>query len=144
MVNLIVPLSALLVLAIAPGAGPAAADSGYQVAQLLFRQQVLVRIQRPVAVKPIEWTEKKGPKCVAADNLAGVLISRPDAVDLVMEGGKRIRARLDDDCPALNFYGGFYVRPNDDGKLCAGRDAIRARSGRMCRIDSFKKLLARR
>ena len=142
-----VPVTAALLLAAIPGAasGPASAQTGDgRLTQLIVRQQLLVRIQRPVAVTPIEWAEKKGPKCIAADDLAGVLIARADAVDLVLDGGSRLRARLDKDCPALNFYGGFYLKPNRDRQLCAGRDAIRSRSGRMCEIAGFKRLVAKR
>ena len=51
----------------------------------------------------------------------------------------RIRAQLDEDCPALDFYGGFYLQPDDD-RLCAHRDAIHSRMGGSCTIERFRQL----
>lgn len=139
-----VPAAAALLLAAVPGAS-AANLGGVQVAQLMFQQQVVVRMQRSVPVKPAVrpplWREKKGPKCVPVDDLAGALVTQPNSVDLVLKGGERFRARLEDDCPALDFYNGFYLRPAKDGKVCAGRDTIRYRSGRTCEIDKFRRLV---
>ena len=137
------------------GAAPAVAPVDafpapqYQVAQLVIQQQIVIRVQRPAArasapARPINWSEKKGPKCVQLDRLAGALILQPDAVDLVSEGGDRVRARLDDDCPALDFYAGFYLKPTKDGKVCAGRDFVRSRSGRKCEISAFRTLVVKR
>ena len=72
--------------------------------------------------------------------LAAAAIFKADAVDLMLRGGKRLRALLDDDCPALDFYSGFYITPSDDGKICAGRDMIHSRAGGKCGIDKFKTL----
>ena len=52
-----------------------------------------------------------------------------------------MRARLQDECPALDYYRGFYVRPQPDGRICADRDAIRTRSGGDCGIDRFRRLV---
>ena len=52
----------------------------------------------------------------------------------------RIRAKLEDDCPALDFYTGFYLQPEDE-RLCARRDAIHSRIGRSCTIERFKLLI---
>ena len=133
MPNLPLPAAAMALLMANAGSAPAGAPEDafpppqYQVAQLIVQQQIVIRVQRPGArVRSIRrqstWIEKKGPKCVALDGLAGALILQPDAVDLVLEGGERVRARLDDDCPALDFYAGFYLKPTKDGKVCAGRD----------------------
>lgn len=148
-----VALAAMLMAGV--GAAPASMPGDayppgqYRMAQLVIQQQVVIRVQRPngrtaAPVKPVTWREKKGPKCVALDGLAGALILQPDAVDLVSEGGARVRAHLDDDCPALDFYAGFYLKPTKDGKVCAGRDAVRSRSGRQCQIENFKRLVAQR
>ena len=55
-----------------------------------------------------------------------------------------LRARLGNDCPALGFYSGFYVKANPDKKMCAKRDSIRSRSGRLCAIQSFTSLVPAR
>ena len=109
-------------------------------AQLTNRQQVIVRVptrQRPAA--PIEWKEKSGPKCIPVDALAGAQISR-DGVDLLLRGGQRMRARLNN-CPPLDYYSGFYIRPGRDGRVCQDRDSIRVRSGGSCEIDTFRRLV---
>ena len=54
----------------------------------------------------------------------------------------RVRAKIDDDCPAIDFYGGFYLQPEDD-RVCAKRDEIRSRMGGSCRIERFRSLEAR-
>jgi hypothetical protein len=50
-----------------------------------------------------------------------------------------VRAMVDDDCTALDFYDGFYVQPKDD-RLCVRRDEIRSRMGASCRIEKFRSL----
>ncbi|WP_294264146.1 hypothetical protein [uncultured Sphingomonas sp.] len=93
---------------------------------------------------PISWTERKAEQCVPVAALAGASITRPDSVDLVLSGGRRMRARLGDDCPALGFYSGFYIRPPADGQICARRDSIRSRSGGECRIEGLRALIPSR
>lgn len=143
------PYPALPILLIALAA-PAAAAMGQrdrvEIAQLTIRERVVIRVPRMGAAgaalpAPIRYKEKKGPKCVAAADLGGALIQEPGAVDLVMAGGKRLRARLDRDCTPLDYYGGFYLRPAADGKVCADRDVIRVRSGASCGITTFKTLV---
>jgi hypothetical protein len=121
----------------------------------VIQQRVIVRVPRlpvgrmPLATRtvpppPIKWVEKRGEKCVAVGSLAGAAITRADSVDLVLSGGKRVRARLADNCPALDFYSGFYLKPAGDGMVCSSRDAIRSRSGGSCRIVSFRTLVPAR
>ena len=108
--------------------------------QLTIRQQLIIRVPaRPQSSEPIRWKEKGGPKCIPADALAGAQISR-DGVDLLLRGGKRVRAKLGR-CPPLDYYSGFYVRPGPDGRVCEDRDSIRVRSGGSCDIDSFRTLV---
>ena len=132
-----------------PDAVPAQQSlDGTMVAQMTIRERVVIRVPRmsaasrlPVPV-PVRYKEKKGPKCVAAAELAGALIQEPGAVDLVITGGKRLRAKLDKDCGPLDYYAGFYLRPAADGKVCAGRDVLRMRSGASCGIATFRTLVA--
>ena len=141
-------------LALAAPALAAAGDSmaqmdGVRVAQVTVHERVIIRlprmatprtITRAPAPVPVKYKEKKGPKCVAVADMGGAMIVEPGAVDLVMEGGKRLRAKLDDDCGPMDFYNGFYLRPAADGKVCANRDVIRMRSGASCAIATFKTL----
>ena len=78
------------------------------------------------------------------NQLAGAAFTRADSVDLFMRGGRRMRAQLDDNCPALDFYSGFYLTPTRDGQVCGGRDTIRTRSGGQCDIERFREMVPQR
>jgi len=146
-----------LPLALAAIAGPAAAvtEAGpddrrvIAVAQLTIHQRVIIRVPRMAPVgrtpipTPVRYKESDGPRCVVANALAGAAIDG-ELVDLVLVGGTRLRARLDGGCAPLDFYSGFYLRPAGDGRVCAGRDAIRVRSGASCRIKRFRTLTVRK
>lgn len=145
MIHPAIPVTILALLApTAAGVGDVDVD-GVSYAQLTIRERIVVRVPvaRGAPPKPIRWKEKKGPKCVAIASMAGALVSEKAAVDLVLAGGRRIRAKLDSDCRPLDFYSGFYLKPSADGMACAGRDSIRVRSGASCQIDGFKSLVAR-
>ena len=110
------------------------------VRTMVVEDQVTIRI--PVRIRrlpQIEWRERKGPKCVDPAGIAGAMLAGPNSVDFLLRDRSRIRAELDDACPALDFYGGFYLQPRDD-EVCARRDVIRSRMGGECRIDRFHKL----
>ncbi len=142
-------------LALAAPALAAAGDSmaqldGVEIAQVTVRERIIIRLPRMAPARsvarasvpaPVRYKEKKGPKCVDVADMGGAMIVEPGAVDLVMEGGKRLRARLDDDCGPMDFYSGFYLRPAADGRVCAKRDVIRMRSGASCEIATFRTLL---
>jgi len=57
----------------------------------------------------------------------------------VIRDRSRVRAYLDSECPALDFYGGFYLQP-DDERICAKREFVRSRVGGSCRIERFQSL----
>jgi hypothetical protein len=136
-------------------AEPQAAPPGRQVMRsVTVRQRVIIRVPAmPVsraslaptpALPPIVWVEREAPQCVAVSDLSAASILRPDSVDLVLNGGKRLRAQLGNACPALDFYSGVYLKRTSDGMLCADRDAFRSRSGGECRIEGFRRLVPRR
>ena len=114
------------------------------VTRLVVQQEVILRVPvEPHASDPqVEWVEKKAPKCVPIRAIRGALLSSPEQVDFILAGGARVRAKFDEDCPGLNFYGGFYLQPQD-AQLCAGRDAVHSRIGGSCTIDHFKQLIAK-
>jgi hypothetical protein len=158
MVNLLLAATTALLMAPTPpgdGRKPAPVVIGQsRIAQVRIQQHVVIRVPRPDSVRrvsapaaplpPIAWVEKDSDKCVKIQNLAGATISRPDSVDLFLSGGKRVRARLGNECPALDFYTGFYVKPTKDGMVCAKRDVFRSRSGGECRIKAFRTLVPQR
>lgn len=146
--------SVLLLLLLAPAVGGDDARLDHiELAQLTIHQRIVIRIPRVPRMlggnqrsepETLRWAEKKGPKCVPAATLAAALVSEEDRVDLLLIDGTRLRARLEDHCPALDFYSGLYLRQTEDGLVCAERDSIRARSGSVCRIDGFKRLVLKR
>lgn len=148
-------LPSLLLLLTLPGAAWPSAEQidGMELAQLTIRQRIVIRIPVPNGRAPSypiprpprpAMEEHKGPRCVAIETLAGSGVARTDSVDLALTDGRLLRAKLGDNCPALDFYAGVYVKPARDGTLCAKRDVIRARSGRACAISSFKTLKPKR
>jgi hypothetical protein len=95
---------------------------------------------RPFALpRHIEWIERKGPKCIPVADIRGAALSGKEHVDFILADRQRFRAELDDDCPALDFYGGFYLKP-EDARLCAKRDSINNRIGAECEIQKFRRL----
>ncbi|MBA3896251.1 MAG: hypothetical protein H0X36_03760 [Sphingomonadaceae bacterium] len=116
-----------------------------EFAQLTIQQRIVIRIPaRPVPAapaRPLRWKEKHGPKCLPLAMLAGAVITGPQQVDLFMRGGARMRAVLDDECPAIDFYEGFYLTPTRDGRVCADRDMIHTRIGGQCAIERFRTLV---
>ncbi len=112
-----------------------------RVRTMMVEQQVIMRVPvRPWRLPPqIEWVEKKGPKCIAAEEIRGAMLSGRGDVDFLLSNRSRIRAELDDDCPTLDFYGGFYLTPEKD-RVCADRDSIRSRMGADCTIEKFRRL----
>ena len=112
------------------------------VTRLIVQDEVIMRIpvQRRPLLPEIEWVEKKGPKCVGVGDLQSALLSGPQQVDFILTNRSRIRAELDENCPALDFYTGFYLQVQDN-RLCIRRDAIYSRIGGNCRIERFKQLV---
>ncbi len=121
------------------------------LAQASIHERIIIRVPRmlrrslrapgrgPLST-PVEWKERKGPKCVPVGDIEGAFLGKPGTVDLLMQDGRRLRAKLDGDCKPLDYYSGFYLRPAGDGMICRDRDVIRMRSGASCEIDGFKTL----
>lgn len=128
---------------------PLSAAFGEPEGQTSITGRIVIRVEsttNAAAIRtppPVRWIEKSGPKCVVANQLAGAIVNGTDSVDLVLKGGDRVRAQLDDDCAALGYYGGFYLKTAADGQVCANRDTIRTRSGDACSIGKFKRLVAK-
>lgn len=115
-------------------------------AQVMIRERVIVRIpSRVISERRVDrWREKNGPKCIPLQGIGGAILVDLSTVDFILPGGPRVRAKLEASCPALDYYNGFYLRPGEDGMICADRDAIHARSGGECEITRFRKLIPRR
>jgi hypothetical protein len=127
----------LLAAAGAPAAGPPARP--FQYGQAVVREQVIIRFRHTPPTK-VEWKEGKGPRCVPARAIAAATLVGKSSVDLILRNRQRVRARLESDCPALDYYYGFYITPNPDGMVCEDRDSVRSRMGGACEIDRFRGL----
>jgi hypothetical protein len=141
------PLTALIIsltawLGAAFDAAPDPRSSGQQlvVQQMVVRDEIILHV--PIAQRRLprfEWVEHKGPKCLPAATIAGAAMATPSTIDFVLRDRSRVRAWLDNDCAGLDFYGGFYVEPQN-GAVCAKREEIRSRAGSTCRIERFRAL----
>jgi hypothetical protein len=144
--NAAVTLPGLLLLAAVGGAAPVI--DGTEFAQMMIQQRVVVRIPiAPVQTAPeapVRWVEKKGPKCVGINSLAGFVVRGPQIVDLFVRGGARVRTRLEKQCTGVDLGYGFYVKPNADGRICSNRDTLHARSGGQCEVERFTSLIPER
>ena len=112
-----------------------------QLAQMMFRSRVVIRV-RTAPPQIIDYSEKKGPRCVPITAVLGAAVMAENSVDFILRGGARVRARFSSSCPALAFYGGFYMVPSADGMICADRDTVRSRAGGECEIDKLRTLVA--
>ena len=111
------------------------------VTRLVMQDEIIWRVPiRPRPLRPeIKWVEHKGPKCIPLQAIRGALLTGPYHIDFVLADHSRMRAKLDGDCPALDYYGNFYLQPEDD-RLCVKRDALHSRMGGSCRIERFRRL----
>ncbi|MES2988526.1 MAG: hypothetical protein V4808_11520 [Pseudomonadota bacterium] len=148
MLNTPFAAASLLLFLAAPGAAPEPPD--WSRALDLFQQQhITVHVPRVTmsativmrSRAPVAYKEKKADDCVKINKISGYAVNRTNSIDLLLNDGKLLRVNLDDNCPALGFYSGFYVKPTKDEKICAGRDAFRSRSGRSCNIQAFRSLV---
>lgn len=88
-------------------------------------------------------TERRMDKCIPMNWIAGGQPQAGSRLLLFLRDRRMIAADLEKACTARDFYSGFYVdKPDADGRLCAGRDRILARSGARCSISSFRMLVA--
>jgi hypothetical protein len=135
---------ALLLILLPMALGAVAADPGrvaQGVTRLVIRDEVVWRVPvTPRTAQPrIAWVEQKGPKCVPTGAIRRAMLAGRGNVDFVLANRTRIRAKFDDDCPALDFYAGLYLLPDDD-LLCAQRDSVHSRVGGSCEIEAFRLL----
>lgn len=115
------------------------------VTRLIVQQELILRVPviRPRPPRLVRWEEKKGPKCIGAGQIVAAALGNGRSIDFLMTDRSRIRAQMDDDCPTLDFYGNFYIQPEDE-RVCAKRDEIRSRIGGSCRIEKFRRMVPKR
>jgi len=76
------------------------------------------------------------PQCIETDEIQSYKIETDDMIRFTMKDGERLIMRLKSYCPQLRFHGYFSYTPMN-GRLCAGADEIKTRSGLPCMIGSL-------
>lgn len=128
--------------------------------QVVIEQQIIIRVParrttinnfgapKPESTTPrsptLVWHEKKGPKCVAMRDITGMQTIQRESIDLLTRQNQRLRAQLNHGCRAVDFYAGFYMAGNKDGRLCVGRDQLHARTGTKCEVAKFRLMVPER
>ena len=109
------------------------------VSRVVVQDEVIIRIPIQPMARQLDWVEHKGPRCIHTDQILGARLSGPEQVDFLLRDRSRVRAHFEHDCPALDFYQGFYINSQDE-RLCAKRDSVHSRMGGSCRIQGFRSL----
>lgn len=102
-------------------------------------QSTLAEAPQPKGLAAL-FTKKSRRACIESRRIGGAVVTDERSIDLVLNDGERWRMGFKADCPALSYYQGFYYRQTEAGRLCAGRDAVLARSGAECPIDSLSRI----
>lgn len=125
------------------------------VRQVRIEQRVTIRISpaRPNQTPQLpaeaprqglstQFEERKMDKCLAVDRIAGVQTGSGNRLLLFLRDRGIITVNLEKACLARDFYSGFYVEKNEDGKLCVSRDKLHSRSGVKCEVARMRQLVA--
>jgi hypothetical protein len=125
--------------------------------QVRIQQRVIIRVPRyrvantlaagsgKSVSSSLSYKEEKLGKCLIMNRFVA---SRPgpgpkESLELFTREGALVRAYLGDGCLAREFYAGAYMERPADGKLCAERDFLYARTGAKCEIDKFRALVVK-
>lgn len=128
----------LILLALAAAlTSPAAADPP-QVRKVPL-QSAAPEPKQPTGIAAL-FSKKSRRACIESKRIGGATVTGERSIELLLDGGERWRMGFKADCPALSYYQGFYYRQTQAGKLCAGRDAVLARSGAECPIQSLERI----
>ncbi len=128
---------------------------GQVVRQVRIERRVILRIaparrnaqnnlvaQLPRNGLNTRFEERKMDKCVPVGSIAGVQTGSGNRLLFFMRDARIVSANLEKACRARDFYSGFYVEKNDDGKLCIDRDKLQSRSGAKCEVERMRQLVA--
>lgn len=103
------------------------------------RQNMLAELpQRAIAPK---FEETRKEKCVPLEGIAGVQTGSGNRLVLFLRDRRMISLNLEKACRARDFYSGFYVEKNKDGRLCVERDKLQSRTGVRCEVESMRQLV---
>ncbi|MDP3677202.1 MAG: hypothetical protein Q8R44_19240 [Novosphingobium sp.] len=121
--------------------------------QVRIEQRTIIRItplgparemlaMLPQAPLDERFRERKVGKCIRAASIAGVQIGGDNRLMLFLRDQRMIGVSLEKACRARDFYSGFYLERNGDGRLCVNRDMIHSRSGASCSLSRLRQLVA--
>lgn len=88
-----------------------------------------------------QFRERKIGKCVPISSISGVRPNGSKGLILFMRDHRIIGAELERSCRARDFYSGFYLAGNTDGRLCVDRDTLLSRSGVNCKLTRIRQLI---
>lgn len=122
--------------------------------QVRIEQRIILRVPRRngrtdvidmlapvVPQRETRFRVRKIGKCVVMHDVAGVQVLNDDSLVLFLRDRRLVRAELEKACHARDFYQGFYMVKSEDGRLCADREVLQARSGSKCEIDELRELI---
>ncbi|MGC1271174.1 MAG: hypothetical protein WA842_11335 [Croceibacterium sp.] len=123
--------------------------------QVRIEQRVIIRIspgasgarEQSMAALPRrplrqQFQEEKFKDCVPISTIVGVEPGPNNRLMLFMSDRRVLSAELDRSCNARDFYSGFYIERNEDGRLCSGRDNLQSRAGASCGVAHLYRLVA--
>jgi hypothetical protein len=123
--------------------------------QVRIEQRVVVRIApQPSAARQnlladlpqreltTRFEERGKEKCVTLQGVAGVQTGSGNRLVLFLRDQRMISVNLEKSCRARDFYSGFYVEKNKDGRLCVDRDKLQSRTGARCEVEAMRQLVA--
>lgn len=123
--------------------------------QVRIEQRVVIRVApQPLAARRNLFAELPDPdagprfeerrreKCVPLQGIAGVQTGSGNRLVLFLRDQRMVSVNLEKSCRARDFYSGFYVEKNEDGRLCAARDQLQSRTGARCQIAAMRQLVA--
>ncbi len=122
--------------------------------QVRIEQRVVVRIsprtpaarQDLLAILPPRelaqrFEERGKEKCVALESIGAVQTGSGNRLVLFLRDRRMISINLEKSCRARDFYSGFYVVKDKDGRLCVDRDLLQSRTGAKCEVETMRKLV---
>ena len=103
------------------------------------RNSLLAQLPRRGVTREYEVREMAG--CVPVAGIAGVQTRTGNQLLLFLRDERIINLNLARGCEARDFYSGFYVERNEDGRLCVKRDLLQSRSGAKCEVERMRLLV---
>lgn len=104
------------------------------------REQMMATLPRRAIRETYQEERFKG--CIPISTIVGVQPGPNNRLLLFMSDRRVLTAQLDRSCLARDFYAGFYIERNEDGRLCGGRDHLQSRAGASCEVTQLNRLVA--